>query len=82
MEVNRGIQGYVELELKYCERCGGLWLRRRGSAGVYCKPCHFIMAEYPSVRARRGRTGDSPRVLEAGIEVKELMAVCAEGGAA
>jgi len=29
----------ILMELKYCERCGGLWLRRKGSAGPYCPPC-------------------------------------------
>lgn len=27
------------LELKYCERCGGLWLRPRASRSVYCAAC-------------------------------------------
>jgi Zn-finger nucleic acid-binding protein len=29
----------IEMELKYCERCGGLWLRLCGSQRVYCGPC-------------------------------------------
>ena len=29
----------VFLELKYCERCGGLWLRRKGDAQVHCESC-------------------------------------------
>jgi len=29
----------VQLELKYCESCGGLWLRPKGSAGVECASC-------------------------------------------
>lgn len=29
----------IELQLKYCERCGGLWLRRQGEKEVYCPPC-------------------------------------------
>lgn len=27
------------MELKYCERCGNLWLRRCGSDGTNCTPC-------------------------------------------
>ena len=27
------------MELKYCERCGNLWLRRSGSDGTTCAPC-------------------------------------------
>jgi Zn-finger nucleic acid-binding protein len=30
---------FIELELKYCERCGGLWLRKMGEHAVYCGPC-------------------------------------------
>lgn len=36
--------GSVQLELKYCERCGGLWLRLRGSDLVYCGSCAKAMA--------------------------------------
>lgn len=32
-------RGKVSVELKYCERCGGLWLRREGTDDVYCKTC-------------------------------------------
>jgi len=27
------------MELKYCERCGNIWLRRSGSDGTTCAPC-------------------------------------------
>jgi len=26
----------IQLELKYCERCGALWLRWRGAREIYC----------------------------------------------
>ena len=26
-------------ELKYCERCGNIWLRRAGSERTQCPPC-------------------------------------------
>jgi hypothetical protein len=29
----------LQVELKYCERCGGLWLRIQGSSGIYCASC-------------------------------------------
>jgi hypothetical protein len=38
--------------LKYCERCGGLWLRPDGVQSVYCPACEEFMAELP-LRARR-----------------------------
>ena len=27
------------MELKYCERCGNIWLRRSGSQRSLCTPC-------------------------------------------
>jgi hypothetical protein len=30
---------FEQLELKYCERCGGLWLRNKGEEEVYCPGC-------------------------------------------
>lgn len=29
----------IQLELKYCERCGGLWLRPKESELVLCPAC-------------------------------------------
>ena len=43
----------VRLELKYCERCGGLWLRTAGSGEVYCSLCVAQMLDLPVPRARR-----------------------------
>jgi hypothetical protein len=31
--------GLIYLELKYCERCGALWLRPGGSDVVFCGNC-------------------------------------------
>ncbi|MFZ0760044.1 MAG: hypothetical protein WAM69_08855 [Candidatus Sulfotelmatobacter sp.] len=57
------------LELKYCERCGGLWMRPVGGGQIYCTVCGREMAELPpastepdSARLPRGRQcgeGDS-----------------------
>lgn len=35
------------LELKYCERCGGLWVRLQGEAEVYCVKCRRQIAQLP-----------------------------------
>jgi uncharacterized Zn finger protein (UPF0148 family) len=43
-------QRMIRMELKYCERCGGLLLRRAGEAVVYCSPCEAQMRELPEVR--------------------------------
>lgn len=37
----------IQLELKYCERCGGLWLRVKDSEEVYCYNCGPRMADFP-----------------------------------
>jgi len=38
---------FERVELKYCERCGGLWLRAAGMAIAYCPPCSREIAELP-----------------------------------
>jgi hypothetical protein len=70
----------VEMELKYCERCGGLWLRPVGEEEVYCATCVPKMAEFPL--SRRGARPCVP--VGQGDEIAgrcdELFAVCCEGG--
>jgi hypothetical protein len=38
----------IQVELKYCERCGGLWLRPRGADGVYCSSCRVRLEAMPN----------------------------------
>jgi LSD1 subclass zinc finger protein len=38
-------QATILLELKYCERCGELWVRPSGSEEVYCASCAIEMAD-------------------------------------
>lgn len=72
----------VEMELKYCERCGGLWLRRRDvdAKQVYCPSCVPKMTELPVPRRNR----DSRLAVERGHQREdsrdELCAVSLEGG--
>ena len=40
-------KGEVRVELKYCEHCGGLWVRERGAGVVYCDACVPKVAELP-----------------------------------
>jgi uncharacterized Zn finger protein (UPF0148 family) len=42
------------VELKYCEHCGGLFVRERGG-GVYCGKCREKVAELPIPKKRPGR---------------------------
>ena len=30
---------FIKLELKYCERCGGLWIRQQGGVESRCQKC-------------------------------------------
>lgn len=39
-----------QLELKICERCGGLWLRPAGTVWAYCRPCKVKIDDLPEVR--------------------------------
>ena len=48
----------IRMELKYCERCGGLWLRPAGSGLSYCGSCAAQMAEFPSVRLKTPAAGE------------------------
>jgi hypothetical protein len=44
----------LQFELKYCERCGGLWLRPVGSGQIYCVGCGREMAKMPPASQKRG----------------------------
>lgn len=37
---------YSSYELKYCERCGGLGLRRGQSGSPYCSECEQMMKPF------------------------------------
>ncbi len=67
MEVEQGI---VQLELKYCERCGGLWLRVRGKDDVYCTACASQIAELPERMPKYGRRKSVRREERATREFK------------
>ena len=53
------------VELKICERCGGLWLRPAGSAWAYCGPCKGKVDELPAVRNKQSRRKQSRRGVPA-----------------
>lgn len=70
-----------QLELKYCERCGGLWLRRKGNELVFCYACAPKMAELPRLR-QSGKHEPRLPVADSDFEMEgsviELLAVAAE----
>lgn len=64
----------IEVELKYCERCGGLWLRPRGATEVYCRDCTPKMAEFPEVGKKRAKCSrPAAEDLEAFCEAYAIM---------
>ena len=56
----------LQFELKYCERCGGLWLRPVGGGQVYCVACAVAMGDLPAA-SHRVATARLPRCLRWGI---------------
>ena len=50
----------VRMDLKYCEHCGGLWVRE-GGAGVYCEKCQPKVADLPAPRPKRGGVSGSAK---------------------
>jgi len=48
----------TEMELKYCERCGGLWLRPRDSEVVFCGACANALAGLRGQRNKVEREAD------------------------
>jgi hypothetical protein len=75
----------LEVELKYCERCGGLWLRPVGGRQIYCPPCIPKMAHMPFRGAKHksdnffGREGEGIGKHAGGPGI-EILAFCPEGG--
>ncbi|HEY6768203.1 MAG TPA: hypothetical protein VI386_25900 [Candidatus Sulfotelmatobacter sp.] len=52
MTTKRDSGNEVRMELKYCERCGGLWLRECGSGLIFCKSCEINVTELPILKKR------------------------------
>jgi hypothetical protein len=68
----------VRLELKYCERCGGLWMRTQGTEDVYCPSCAVEMLDLPPRKSR-------PHLLVSDrVDIKsqgeDWSMICGEGG--
>lgn len=70
----------VRLELKYCERCGGLWMRTWGTEEVYCPPCAVQMLDLPAVRRRKKLHLVADDRSEIKSQCGELPVLCGEGG--
>jgi hypothetical protein len=70
----------VRLELKYCERCGGLWLRTWGTQDVYCPACAVEVLDLPiGGRRRKLRLLVNDRV-DLKSQHEDWSGFCGEGG--
>lgn len=69
----------IQMELKYCERCGGLWLRMKDEKGVHCGLCRAHFAALPKRgggsyrKARRRKVRNSEEMI--GVEIDYLAGV-------
>jgi len=65
----------IQVELKYCERCGGLWLRPQGTNGVYCATCRVCLAAMPNpgeAPPRKARSRRKARVRGKDVQREDL----------
>ena len=49
----KGEVSFCCMELKYCERCGALWLRQAGGQESYCAVCFAQMEDAPRAKKRK-----------------------------
>jgi uncharacterized Zn finger protein (UPF0148 family) len=65
----------IQVELKYCERCGGLWLRQEGTNGVYCASCRVRLAAMPNpgeAPPRKARSRRKARARATEVQREDL----------
>jgi len=70
----------VPMELKYCERCGGLWFREKEGTEIDCPGCVPPMADMPAPRRKRVIVVAVNSVDEIEGCLAESTAICGEGG--
>lgn len=72
----------IHLELKYCERCGGLWLRPEDTDEVYCGSCSVQMSAFAvAVKRNKPRLLLSPKI-EIDTTRGRMLLVCCDAGEA
>jgi len=92
MNFINGVKGAeVQFELKYCERCGGLFLRPPAAGAVYCGGCAAYLAAQPDCagalsqapphRTRGARLAKGPKrqkeELQGAAQIEYLQGVAA-----
>ena len=68
-------------ELKYCERCGSLGLRRAKSAESYCRSCGQLVHDCLSARAVRKWLRRKPEAAVAALPAVQNGTIKALGSA-
>ena len=68
----------VYFQLKYCERCGSLWMRPDGTATPYCPRCERIMAALPLRTPRPDRKIVPATCASAALALPSTAADCAQ----
>lgn len=74
---------YLRVEVKICEGCGALWLRRGTADGIYCIECVARLASFPAPTGKRA--GGRPATRQArlkGCSSGRRAAVCPCSGGA
>jgi hypothetical protein len=70
----------VQLELKYCERCGGLWVRRMGGEEIYCSSCAVEMVDFAASSRRRTSARLPVNHKSEETTAPKVIFICGEGG--
>ena len=55
MFIGADVRGRTKVELKYCESCGALWLRRQGGTEANCGACQVMWMDLPGAWIERLR---------------------------
>ncbi len=70
----------VLMDLKYCDRCGALFLRPQESEVLFCPSCEVEMVELPLPSSKVSRAY-RPRARKIGAECEgEALLAYSEGG--
>jgi len=68
----------IKYELKYCERCGTLKLRRVASDNMYCSRCEGLLARYGLAGGKVKRSRATGR-LSPEVKMPAVVAVVGVG---
>jgi Zn-finger nucleic acid-binding protein len=64
---NAEMEPFIKMELKYCERCGGLWTRPRGAVENRCQRCVAEEEQLTRLWRERGQMEGRADVAQAAL---------------